>query len=113
MSQAKESRHRFYKALLAGLKFSWPIFSMLLGIIAGLGVVIAWVEGWRALDGMYFAFITGLSIGYGDFVPKQPLSRILAIVIGFHGVLLTALVAGVAVLAVKESASNTSPTESD
>lgn len=86
---------------------------MLLGIIAGLGVVIAWIEGWRALDGVYFAFVTGLSIGYGDFVPTQPLSRILAMAIGFHGVLLTALVAGVAVLAVKESTGTASPTESD
>jgi len=39
------------------------------------------------------------SIGYGDLAPKSLLARVLAILIGVCGVLVTALVAAVAVKA--------------
>ena len=48
----------------------------------------------------YFAFITGLTIGYGDLAPRQSLTQLLAVVIGFSGVLLTGLVAALAVKAI-------------
>jgi hypothetical protein len=50
---------------------------------------------------VYFTFVTGLTIGYGDLVPRQPLSRFLAILVGFFGVVLTGLVAAVAVRALQ------------
>jgi hypothetical protein len=34
------------------------------------------VEGWSVLDSIYFAVITGLSIGYGDLVPESPIAKI-------------------------------------
>jgi hypothetical protein len=41
----------------------------------------------RACGGaVYFAFVTGLTIGYGDIVPRQALTRALAMAIGFGGV---------------------------
>jgi len=43
--------------------------------------------------------VSGLTIGYGDFAPKLLLTRVLAILIGVCGVLLTALVAAIAVKA--------------
>jgi hypothetical protein len=39
------------------------------------------------------------TIGYGDFAPRTLLARVLAIVIGMCGVLVTALVAALAVKA--------------
>lgn len=68
-------------------------------MIAALGILIGFLEGWSWLDSIYFAFVTGFTVGYGDFVPKLPLTRMLAILIGFCGLLLTALVAAVAVKA--------------
>lgn len=107
-------RRRFYKALLSAVGVVWPIFSLLLGGMLGLGLIVARIEGWRPFDGLYFAFVTGLTVGYGDLVPKQYLARVLAIVIGFTGILLTALFAAVSVraleIAVRETASS-SPTE--
>jgi len=50
-------------------------------------------------ESIYFAFVSGLTIGYGDLAPKLLLSRVLAIAIGACGVLVTALVAAVAVKA--------------
>ena len=103
MSPAKELRHRFYKALWLAMKVVSPVFSVLLGLVLILGFVIGWIEGWHPFEGIYFAFVTGLTVGYGDLVPKQTLSRVLAIAIGFHGVLLTALFAAISVRALQES----------
>jgi len=47
----------------------------------------------------YFAFVTGLTIGYGDLAPKAPVARALAIGIGFVGILVGGLVAAVGVQA--------------
>ena len=41
----------------------------LLAIIAGLGLVIGLIEGWSVQESIYFAFVSGLTIGYGDFAP--------------------------------------------
>jgi Ion channel len=55
------------------------------------------IEGWSVHESIYFAFVSGLTIGYGDLAPKSLLTRALAIFIGVCGVLLTALVAAIAV----------------
>ena len=67
--------------------------------LAGLGAVVGAVEGWGAAQGVYFAFITGLTIGYGDLAPSGALTKILAAVIGFLGIAATGLVAALAVTA--------------
>ena len=92
-------RRHFLRGLLDGLGVVWPILSGLLILIAGLGLVVGFREGWSIQESEYFAFVTGLTIGYGDFAPKSLLGRMLAIGIGLCGVLLTALLAAVAVKA--------------
>ena len=94
-----ELRKLFYTELWNGLKVVWPILSVLLGLMVALGIVIGWREGWTLFDGVYFAFVSGLTIGYGDLVPKQPLSRVLAIGIGLTGVLMVGLIVAIAVRA--------------
>ena len=96
---ARALRRQFTAGLLAGLRVVWPIVSALLGLITALGLVIGVIEGWSIQDSVYFAFVSGLTIGYGDLAPKVLLTRLLAILIGVCGVLLTALVAAVAVKA--------------
>ena len=83
-------RIRFLKELIAPLHIVWPVFSGLLATMFLLGFIISRIEGWQALDGLYFACITGLTVGYGDLVPTHPMSRIMAIGIGFTGILLSA-----------------------
>ena len=75
-----------------------------IGMMALLGAVIGWREGWPLGDAIYFAFVSGLTIGYGDLVPTEPLSRVLAVCIGFTGILLTGLVAAVGVRALERAA---------
>ena len=92
---------RFLVALGRGLYVTWPVLSGILVIEVVLGLLIGVVEGWSVGDAVYFSFVTGLTIGYGDIVPRQTLTRALAIVIGFGGILLTGLVAGIAVNAMR------------
>jgi hypothetical protein len=100
---ARMLRRKFLSALAGGLRVVWPILSGVLGLIIVLGVVIGLREGWSIPESIYFAFITGLTIGYGDFVPHFMLTRVMTIVIGLCGFLLTALLAAVAVKALTEA----------
>jgi hypothetical protein len=96
---SRTMRRQFVAGLLTGLRVVWPILSMLLLLIVGLGVVVGLEEGWSLQESVYFAFVTALTIGYGDFSPTSLLTRGLAIVIGICGVLVTALMAAIAVKA--------------
>lgn len=102
-------RRRFFIDLWLGLRFMWPVLSGVLTLMALLGLVIGRLEGWRWGDGLYFAFVTGLTIGYGDFVPTTLLARVLAIGIGFCGILLTGLVAAVGVQALQRAGQEINP----
>jgi hypothetical protein len=75
--------------------------SGLVGVQLMLGLVVGMLERWPILDAVYFTFVTGLTIGYGDLVPRGFLSRAIAIVIGLTGILLTGLVAAVGVRALQ------------
>ncbi len=91
----------FLVALGRAFLATWPVLSAILVIELGLGLLIGLLEGWTIGEAVYFSFVTGLTIGYGDIVPRQALTRALAIGIGFSGVLLTGLVAAIAVSALR------------
>jgi Na+-transporting NADH:ubiquinone oxidoreductase subunit NqrD len=99
-------RRNFLTGLSTELRVVWPILSVLLGLMIALGLVIGWREGWSVQDSIYFAFVSGLTIGYGDLAPKFLLTRGLAILIGVCGVLLTALLAAIAVRALADATEN-------
>ena len=96
---SRNLRRNFLAGMLFGLRVVWPILSVLLGLIIALGLVVGLLEGWSVQDSIYFAFVSGLTIGYGDLAPTSLLTRALAILIGVCGVLMTALLAAIAVKA--------------
>ena len=88
------------------LRIIWHVRSVnlaLFSLIVITGWAISYLEKLPFGDALYFAFITGLTIGYGDIVVKTPVGRILAVLIGFIGVLFSGLVIAVAVRALRES----------
>lgn len=93
-------RRRFLQGLLIGLQTVWPILSTVLVLIVGLGIVVGLREGWSVQESIYFSFVTGLTIGYGDLAPKTLLGRVFAVLIGVCGVIVTGLIAAVAVRAI-------------
>jgi hypothetical protein len=96
---SRAMRRQFLADLRSGLRVVWPILSVLLALMAGLGVVVGRIEGWPLGDSLYFTFVSGLTIGYGDLVPKAFVSRVLAIAIGVTGILLTGLIVAIGVQA--------------
>ena len=99
--EPRQLRRQFFAGLASEIKVVWPILSVLIGGVALLGATVALLEHWPLLDGLYFAFVTSLTIGYGDLVPHRTISRALAIVIALLGVLLIALLAAIAVRALE------------
>src|SRR6516162_8307706 len=90
----KTLRRRFLVALGHAIHVTWPVLSVLLAVQLALGLLTGFLEGWPLGDAVYFTFITGLTIGYGDLVPRQTLTRALAIGIGFFGLFVTGVIAG-------------------
>jgi hypothetical protein len=88
-------------ALGHAVHLTWPVLSTILAIQVALGLLVGFIEGWSVGDAVYFTFVTGLTIGYGDLVPRQALARALAIGIGVSGLFLTGVIAGIAVYAVR------------
>ncbi|KAG0650110.1 Two-domain outward rectifier K(+) channel YORK [Hyphodiscus hymeniophilus] len=56
--------------------------------------VFSHIEHWRLVDGLYWATITLLTIGYGDIVPVTHLGRSLIIPYAIAGIIMLGLVAG-------------------
>jgi Ion channel len=97
----KTVRRRFFAALGHAIHVTWPVLSIILLIQVALGLLIGFVEGWSVGDAVYFTFVTGLTIGYGDIIPRQTLARVLAIGIGISGLFFTGVIAGIAVYAMR------------
>jgi hypothetical protein len=103
MATAGRVRRRFLVTLWRELHVVWPILSLLVGAQLVLGMAVGYLEGWRIADATYFTFVTGLTIGYGDLVPMRLGTRLISLLIGFSGILLTGLVAAVGVQALQEA----------
>src|SRR5262249_29066121 len=99
----KTVQRRFFVALGHALPLAWPVLAVVFAIQVALGLLIGFVEGWPVGDAIYFTFVTGLTIGYGDIVPRQALARTLAIGIGISGLFLTGLITGIAVYALQKA----------
>lgn len=103
MTRSAELRRQFFKAFWQELGVVWPVLSGLIVVQLGLGMLVGLREGWPIGDATYFTFVTGLTIGYGDLVPEHFSTRLMAVMIGLSGILLTGLVAAVGVRALQET----------
>ena len=62
--------------------------------MVGGGAVYAKIEGWKFLDGVYFANFTLLTIGIGDYTPGTHLGRSLLFPFAVGGIVILGLVIG-------------------
>ncbi len=102
--QSRQIRRIFFRELFRLVRVVWPMLSGVLFAMVGPGLLIGHIERWRVDDALYFTFVTGLTIGYGDLTPRHTVSRLLAVVIGLAGIVLTGLVAAVSVEALRATA---------
>lgn len=93
----------FIKILLWGIYLMAPVMIVMFVIIIVLGLIVGRIEAWTKFDSLYWAFITALTIGYGDIKPTKKRSRVISIVLGTFGIMLTGILVGITV----EASSNT------
>jgi voltage-gated potassium channel len=77
------------------------IFLMLLALIMTGAVITTAAEKVSFGKAVYFSFITGLTVGYGDIVPSTALGQVISVLLGLIGILFTGVVVAVAVQAVR------------
>ena len=87
----------FLKQFGLGLSLTFPLWLSLAGFIILLGQVAGKMEGWSRFESFYWSFITATTIGYGDIRPLGRGSRIISILIGFLGLVLSGIIIAVAV----------------
>jgi voltage-gated potassium channel len=99
MSSFTSFTHYFFHAL-----------SKIQGIVYGLfawlvvdAAAITYFEKMPFADALYFTFVTGLTIGYGDIAPVTLAGRVVAILTGLLGILITGIIVAVAVYALRKT----------
>jgi voltage-gated potassium channel len=88
------------------LKITWhlrTLYLMLLALIMIGAAVIAATEKASFGKAVYFAFITGLTVGYGDIVPTTATGRVVSVLMGLIGILFTGVVVATAVEATRHA----------
>ncbi len=93
----------FVRHFFRAIRHVKTVILMLVALIIAGAAAVTLVEKMPFSDTLYFAFVTGLTIGYGDIVVKTPFGRLMAVLIGFIGILFTGLMVAVLVYAVRES----------
>ena len=81
------------------------VIALQLVLIVLGGVAYFRVEDIDVGDAMYFAFVTGLTIGYGDITPETAVGKVVSVAIGLVGTLFVGLTVAVATHALSDTAS--------
>jgi uncharacterized membrane protein len=61
--------------------------------------VISQIEHLPFGEALYFFFITGLTIGYGDIVVKTPLARLITVLLGLIGMITSGIMVAASIRA--------------
>lgn len=89
---------RYYVLLLFAMS---PLIIFLLLVIILLGWRVARIEGWGFGLGVYCAFITATTVGYGYIHPTKPKSRFNCILIALAGLILTGILVATAIESIR------------
>ena len=79
-------------------------------VIVACGVVMARADGLSLEEGVYLAFITAFTVGFGDITPKSRTTRVVSVVLAFIGLVLVGIVVAVAVHALDVAIETHRPT---
>ena len=79
------------------------IIFVLIALIVSGAIIITSVEKIPFGDALYFSFVTGFTIGYGEIVAKTLLGRLVALLIGLIGIVFTGMVVAVVIRAVQKT----------
>ncbi len=92
-----EFTFKFIHIFVFGLELAAPLLLGLIFLIILLGQIVGARESWGRLNSVYWAFITATTVGYGDFPPVKPLSKVLSVFTALIGIIFTGIIVAVAV----------------
>ena len=98
--------HAFSGFIRLFFRYALHVREVLVGLLMLLilgGAPFSFLEGIPLDQAIYFAFITGLSIGYGDVVPQTGWGCVVAVGIGMNGMIFLGITAAVATRALAEA----------
>ena len=87
--------HNFYHCF----RHASGLFALLLALLLIGAFGFSKAEGIDFGSSVYFAFITGFTVGYGDIVPVTGTGRVIAVLISLIGILFIALLTAISVRA--------------
>lgn len=88
----------FFDYLSISIRLTLLVREVLICLFAVLlldGLLFSIVEGKDIGTSIYFAFITGLTVGYGDISPETTLGRILSVFMAICGTIVVGLVVAI------------------
>lgn len=94
---------QFIKQLNPLLLEFGPLIITLITLISVLVITIGRQEKWSLTDSLYYGFITGTTVGYGDFRPTTKKGKLLAVLIASLGLILAGIVIALAVEAASQT----------
>lgn len=89
----------FLKIFVFGLGLAAPLLLFFMLLIIIIGQVVGRKESWTRFDSLYWSFITATTVGYGDIRPLHKLSKVLSVIIGMLGLIMSGIVVAVALQA--------------
>ncbi len=87
----------FVQLFLTAIFLVMPLLLFLSLWVIILGQVVGYIEGWNKFDSLYWAFITALTVGYGDIRPLKKRSKAISVIVGLTGIMLTGIVVAITV----------------
>jgi hypothetical protein len=81
----------------------WHVLIMLLVLNIVGGFLFSRVEGIGLFHSLYWAFVTGWTIGYGDITPHTAFGKVISLIIGLSGIVFTGMVVAISVKALSEA----------
>lgn len=87
----------FIRFLSLGLLLAAPLLLALCAIVVALGLIVGRIEGWSRFDAVYWASVTALTVGYGDFRPSKKRSKALAVAITVAGLMFSGILVAITV----------------
>ena len=97
----------FSKAFWIILIHFFPIWGGIVIFISLLGFIIAGLEEELSFSStLYFAWVTGTTVGYGDITPTAGATRFLAVIVAVMGIVFTGIVVAIAIEAAKIAVEN-------
>jgi voltage-gated potassium channel len=103
---------QFLRAFTENVLHVREVIVSLLALVTLGGVLVSYLEDVPVGEAIYFAFITGLSIGYGDITPETAWGRVISVAIGLIGMLFVGITVAIATRALADVARHASNHES-